>query len=127
MNDIADIILHGGTVLTVDTANTVAEAIALKGERILCVGTAQDLRKFQAEHTQLIDLQGDTVVPGMIDNHTHQLLAGLDRVRGGKVNIAHCNASDTSGCSAAAPTITVGLYPGPPDRKSTRLNSSHSS
>jgi predicted amidohydrolase YtcJ len=110
VNDIADIILHGGTILTVDSANTVAEAIALRGERILCVGTAQDLRKFQGEHTQRIDLQGDTVVPGMIDNHTHQLLAGLDRVRGGKVNIAHCNSiAEIKGLIAAR---IEGLPPG---------------
>jgi predicted amidohydrolase YtcJ len=92
MKKVADVILHRGTVLTVDPRGTVADAIAIEGDRILAVGAEQDLRTLRGERTQVVDLQGDTVIPGMIDNHTHQLLAGLDRVRAGKVNIAHCNS-----------------------------------
>ena len=110
MKEVADVVLHRGTVLTVDPRGTVTDAIAIKGDRILAVGRAQDLLALRGESTQLVDLQGDTVIPGMIDNHTHQLLAGLDRVRGGKVNIAHC--SSIAEIKALIATRIEGLSPG---------------
>ena len=82
----ADTIIHGGTILTVDRRRTIAEALAIKDGRILAVGTKAEVAIHRGPRTETIDLAGAVAIPGMVDNHTHQLLAGLDA--GAKVNIA---------------------------------------
>ncbi len=85
----ADTILWGGRVLTVDPRFTVAEAVAVRGDRIVAVGGDAEVRRLAGSGTRSIDLKGATVIPGMIDNHTHMLLAGLDHPEVGvKVNLA---------------------------------------
>ena len=86
MTLIADTIIHGGPILTVDRQGSVAEALAIKDGRIAAVGKAADMRALAGDSTEFIDLGGAVAIPGMTDNHTHQLLAGLDS--GAKVNIA---------------------------------------
>ncbi len=67
----ADLILHNGKVVTVDKQFTVHQAIAVQGERILKVGSNDDILKLKGEKTNLLDLQGKTVLPGLIDSHVH--------------------------------------------------------
>ncbi len=89
MQQQADTIIHGGTVLTVDADFRVAEAIAIAGGKIQAVGSDAEIMALKAGATQLIDLDGATALPGMIDNHTHQFLAGLDMPEAhAKVNIS---------------------------------------
>jgi predicted amidohydrolase YtcJ len=90
MNDIqADTIVHGGEILTVDKATPRADFVAIKGTRIVGVGATREMVSFTGPETRFIDLGGRTAIPGMIDNHTHQLLAGLDSEGVyAKVNIA---------------------------------------
>ncbi|MGH8138337.1 MAG: amidohydrolase [Steroidobacteraceae bacterium] len=88
----ADTILYNGTVLTVDARSSVADSVAIKRDRILAVGRYQAITPLRGKDTRLIDLEGGTAIPGMIDNHTHQLLAGIDLIPAGKVNIAHCQS-----------------------------------
>ncbi|MFM0694593.1 amidohydrolase [Paraburkholderia graminis] len=84
----ADTIIHGGEILTVDQANPRADFVAIQGSQIVGVG-ASDMEAFVGPQTRFIDLAGRTAIPGMIDNHTHQLLAGLDSEEAhAKVNIA---------------------------------------
>src|SRR5262247_3461295 len=52
-----------------------AEAIAVRGSRIIFVGSLGDAQKYRGPQTQVIDLQGATVIPGLVDSHTH--VAGL--------------------------------------------------
>jgi predicted amidohydrolase YtcJ len=86
---VADIVLWNGRVLTVDGVFTVAEAVAVVGDRIVAVGGNAEVKRLAGDGTRLIDLKGAMVVPGMIDNHTHMLLAGLDHPEvGAKVNLA---------------------------------------
>ena len=68
---IADIVLDNGKVITVDDRFTIAEAIAIRGQRIIAVGPTSELSKFKGPQTQVIDLKGLTVIPGLIDNHAH--------------------------------------------------------
>ena len=70
-----DRILYNGKVLTVDRDFSVASAIAIRGERILAVGETDEIRPLSGDDTDEIDLQGRTVIPGLIDNHIHYLRA----------------------------------------------------
>ncbi len=67
----ADLVLVNGTVLTVDARDTVAEALAVRGGRIVAVGTTAAVRRLAGERTTVIDLAGRTATPGLIDTHLH--------------------------------------------------------
>lgn len=67
----ADLVLRGGVIHTVDANNTSAEAVAVKGDRIVMVGTNAEVEKFVGPNTRVIELHGKTVVPGLIDSHYH--------------------------------------------------------
>jgi hypothetical protein len=69
--EVADLILHHGVVWTVDAAKPQAEALAIRGDKLLAVGSNADVLKRKGAHTKLIDLQGAFVVPGFNDNHVH--------------------------------------------------------
>src|SRR5690242_14702640 len=73
----ADTVLINGKILTVDSQSSVREAIAIRGGRILAVGTTADIRKLAGPNTRSIDLQGRTVIPGLIDSHLHAIRAAL--------------------------------------------------
>jgi predicted amidohydrolase YtcJ len=77
----ADLIFHGGKVVTADAAFTVAEAVAIKGDRIVAVGTSRDvLDRERGAQTRVIDLKGRTVLPGLMDSHTHPPGAALSEL-----------------------------------------------
>jgi predicted amidohydrolase YtcJ len=67
----ADLVLHNGKIVTVDDRFTIAQAIAIKGERIIAVGTNDQVIKAAGSTAKRIDLKGRTVIPGLIDNHAH--------------------------------------------------------
>lgn len=86
---IADTVLYNGNIVTVDSESRKVEAVAIVGDRIAAVGGDAEVKALGGAGTRMVDLKGATVIPGMIDNHTHQLLAGLDQPDvGAKVNIA---------------------------------------
>ncbi|MDA2933630.1 amidohydrolase family protein [Acidobacteria bacterium AH-259-D05] len=66
-----EIILLNGKILTVDEEFSVVEAVAIRGELILAVGDDDRILKMAGPQTQTIDLEGKTVVPGLIDTHDH--------------------------------------------------------
>lgn len=71
----ADTILINGKIVTVDDQFTIAQAIAVKGSRIIAVGKSDTVRQMAGPDTKVIDLQGRTVIPGLIDNHAHWIRA----------------------------------------------------
>jgi predicted amidohydrolase YtcJ len=78
----ADLIIHNGKVITVDPAFRVVEAAAVKGGRITATGTsATILREERTASTKVVNLNGKTVLPGLIDAHVHALEAGLSEFR----------------------------------------------
>jgi len=70
-----DTILLGGKIVTVDDRFTIAQAVAIRGQRIVAVGANADIRKLVGSATKVIDLGGRTVIPGLIDNHSHWIRA----------------------------------------------------
>ena len=75
----ADLIFTGGTIITMDDSNPTVEALAVKGEKIMAVGTKDDIFKLKGLFTRVVELTGaETLMPGLIDPHTHpSLVAGL--------------------------------------------------
>lgn len=73
----ADLILHGGRVLTVDAGFTTAEAVAVRDGRILATGTDREVRRLGGDGTREIALEGRTAIPGLIDGHAHMDREGL--------------------------------------------------
>jgi predicted amidohydrolase YtcJ len=69
--DAPDLVLVNGKVVTVDDRFTIAQALAVKGQRITAVGTSADIRKLTGPNTKVLDVRGRTVIPGLIDNHAH--------------------------------------------------------
>lgn len=67
----ADLLLVNADVVTVDPELPNAEAIAIAGDLILAVGTSEELAKYRGEGTEVVDLQGQMVVPGLIEGHGH--------------------------------------------------------
>jgi predicted amidohydrolase YtcJ len=67
----ADILITNARVLTMDPARPTAEAVALKGNRILRVGTKDEVMGLKAAHTRVIDAGMKTVMPGIIEGHVH--------------------------------------------------------
>src|SRR5256714_10445852 len=67
----ADLVLTNGRIWTGDTAHPWAEALAARGERLIAVGSNDDIKKLAGAQTRIIDLQGKLALPGFIDDHTH--------------------------------------------------------
>jgi predicted amidohydrolase YtcJ len=69
--DVPDLIVHNARVVTVDRAFSVHEAMAVKDGRILRVGKNDEILRTKGPGTQVVDLSGKTVLPGLIDSHVH--------------------------------------------------------
>src|SRR5262245_47522151 len=68
---VADMVMTNGTVITVDARDSVAQALAIAGGKIVAVGTDRQIQAFVGPNTTRIDLHGRTVTPGLIDTHCH--------------------------------------------------------
>jgi len=73
----ADTILANGKVITLDGASSIVQALAIRDGKVLAIGANADIRQRADARTKLIDLDGRTVVPGLMDSHIHALRAGL--------------------------------------------------
>jgi predicted amidohydrolase YtcJ len=71
----ADVVFKNGNVYTVNEREPRAEAVAVKAGKIIFVGSNKDAKEYEGKQTRVIDLRGNTVVPGMTDSHYH--LAGV--------------------------------------------------
>lgn len=67
----ADTVLVNGKIATVDSVFTIAEAVAIRGDRILAVGSSDEIMETAGSSTEVIDLQGRLAVPGLIEGHGH--------------------------------------------------------
>ena len=76
---VADLVLRGGKVVTVDTLLPEAEAIAVKGDTIIAVGSDEDIAAFIGSNTQIVELDGNLAIPGLIEGHGHFM--GIGRAK----------------------------------------------
>ena len=73
-DDGCDLIVTGGRLLTQDPSQPIAEALAVRGNHILAVGSSEFVSQFSGRRTAHIDARGQTLTPGFIDAHSHPLL-----------------------------------------------------
>ncbi len=77
----ADMILHNGKIVAVDSAFSVAEAVAVRDGRIVAVGSNERILALANDSAPIIDLHGKTVIPGLIDNHLHPQTACVSELQ----------------------------------------------
>jgi hypothetical protein len=65
------VIFENGNFITLDPEAPRVEAIAVGEERIIAVGSREEIEKYRGEETEVVNLEGATVVPGLIDAHEH--------------------------------------------------------
>ncbi len=78
-NQYADTIIFGGTIYTVDSTNSVVEAVAIKDDLILKTGNLSEVKKFINSETKKINLEGKTMIPGFIEGHAHIMGTGYNQ------------------------------------------------
>ncbi|MEN8203763.1 MAG: amidohydrolase [Bacteroidota bacterium] len=74
-NNEADMVFFNGRIITADSAFSIAEAVAISGEHFSGTGSNREILRLAGPHTKKIDLQGKTVLPGLIDAHLHPIWA----------------------------------------------------
>ncbi|MFH1141229.1 MAG: amidohydrolase [Chloroflexota bacterium] len=75
-NPEADLVLLNGKIITVDPQDTIAQAVAVRDGKILKVGNDDDVKAFIGRQTNVLDLRGRTVTPGLVDSHNHVMYYG---------------------------------------------------
>ncbi|WP_296403015.1 amidohydrolase [Psychrobacter sp.] len=73
-----DIIYYNGNITTLDTNNRSATAVAIKDGRFIKVGNDSEVLDLAGDNTKSINLKGRSVLPGLMDNHTHVIRGGLN-------------------------------------------------
>jgi len=79
----ADMVLFNGKVLTANKEFTISEAVAVRDGKIMATGSTANILKMADQNTRRIDLEGRTVIPGLIDTHSHQFQYALSHWGGG--------------------------------------------
>src|SRR3981189_3586 len=74
----ADLILHHGLFTTLARTHPTAPAVAIRDGRFLAVGTDKEVMALAGPKTNVVDLKGRRVLPGLIDNHLHIIRGGLN-------------------------------------------------
>ena len=67
----ADLVIKNAKVITVDRDFSIKQAIAVKGDEIITVGTNEEIGKYVGEKTRVLDLKGKAILPGINDTHMH--------------------------------------------------------
>ncbi|PKO90595.1 MAG: amidohydrolase [Betaproteobacteria bacterium HGW-Betaproteobacteria-12] len=77
-SNIADVILHHGKITTLNPSQPIASAVAIKDGKFLSIGEGAEIMSLAGSQTKVIDLKGRSVLPGLVDNHTHVIRGGLN-------------------------------------------------
>ena len=98
----ADLVLFHGTILTVDAKDSTAHALAVRGGKILAIGTDAEILRLAGAKTRRIDLNGRTATPGLIDSHAHI-------ADGGVAELYHVKLSDVTSVAQAVQRVREGI------------------
>jgi predicted amidohydrolase YtcJ len=106
----ADLILLDGNIITMSSKMPSAQAIAIKGDRIFCVGSNQEVEQYINEKTRVIYLDGKTVMPGFIDTHVHvvdygRMLTWLDLQKASSIKEVQTIVTERVKCVASGKWI----------------------
>ena len=77
----ADLVINNGTIYTMDDFNPLAEAVAIRDGKIIAVGSQYAMELFIGNQTKVLDLNGKTMVPGLIEGHGHFMGLGYAKMR----------------------------------------------
>jgi predicted amidohydrolase YtcJ len=80
VTDAPDLVLINGKILTVDAKESIAEAVAIRGGKIIAVGSNAEIQQRAAKETRVVDLHGRTATPGLIDSHGHFADGGVNEL-----------------------------------------------
>ena len=77
----ADMVIHNGTIYTMDDYNPIVENVVVKDGKIIHVGSTNNYKKFVGPNTEVLDLNNSTMVPGLIEGHGHFMGLGYAKMR----------------------------------------------
>jgi predicted amidohydrolase YtcJ len=106
----ADIVMTNGNVITVDARDRIAQAIAIRGDKIVAVGTNADITRLAGPQTRRIDLRGRTVTPGLLDAHNHFASGGAERLF--VLDLSYPNVKSIADVQAAIRAQVAKIPPG---------------
>ena len=78
--EVATLLIYGGPIYTVDSTQTTVEAVATKDNKILFAGSLTEAEQYKTQETKIIDLQGKTMTPGLIEGHGHFMGLGYNEL-----------------------------------------------
>jgi predicted amidohydrolase YtcJ len=105
-----DLILIHGKILTVDTKDTIAQAVAIRQGNILAVGSDEEILHLAGNKAKVIDLHGRTATPGLIDSHAHLAQGGVDELYSVNLSDATTVAQVVNRVQAAAAKLKPGEW-----------------
>src|SRR5437762_3480685 len=79
---VPDVIYYNASIITMSTGRPSAQALSIRGDRFLAVGSSAEILKTAGPRTQKIDLGGKCIVPGIIESHVHPISAALSEIDG---------------------------------------------
>ncbi len=103
-------VLLNGKILTVDADFSIVEAVAIADERILAVGRTTEIASLAGPATRIVDLEGKTVIPGLIDNHSHMTSASRDWSRNVRLEGVRSREVALAAISAKAESAAPGEW-----------------
>ena len=77
----ASLILQNANIVTVDENDSVYTSIAIAGQRVLAIGSDDEIAKYREPDTLVLDLEGRTVTPGLVDSHNHTCEYGFSEMQ----------------------------------------------
>ena len=109
-----DIAFKHGSVITVNAKDEIAQAVGVKGNKIVFVGSNEDIDQLIDEKTQVIDLKGRTLMPGLNDSHYHPILNGMigTELDSAMVDTGFARAKDIPALLAILKAVTDTKAPG---------------
>ena len=109
-----DIAFKNGSVITVNAQDEIAQAVGVKGNKIVFVGTNEEIDQLIDEKTQVIDLKGRTLMPGINDSHYHPILNGMigTDLDSAMVDTGFAQAKDIPSVLAILKAVTETKAPG---------------